>query len=108
MKISPQLDLFLLGSLGGDGGDLLLPQLEEQLKEQLDEQLAELLEEQLKEQLDDEDVLQKRRVFSRGIDGEIGTILYLTHALVMLRGRITENQFSTRLVPARRSARRSA
>ena len=95
LKISPQLDSFPLGSLGGDGGDLFFLQLEKQLEEQLNEQLAELLEEQLEEQLDDEDVLQKRRVFSRSIDGEIGTILYLTHALVMLRGRITEDQFLT-------------
>ena len=41
---------------------------------------------QLEEQLDDKDILQRRKVFSRGIDNEIRTIVHLTQALVMLRG----------------------
>ena len=49
------------------------------------------LEDQLKVQLDDEDSLQRRKVFSRGIGELTGTILHLTHAFVMLRGLVTED-----------------
>ena len=38
--------------------------------------------EQLKEQLDNEEGLQRRKVFSRGIGELIGTVQHLTHALV--------------------------
>ena len=72
LGLLPELDLCLdeeLGLVLGELGD-------EQLEEQLDkEQLAKLLKEQTEEQLGDEDILQKRNVFSSGIDGVIGTLL---------------------------------
>ena len=65
--------------------------LDELLDEKLEEQLKDQLGDQLEVQLDDEDNLQRRKVFSRGLGELTRKILYLTHVLVMLRGRITED-----------------
>ena len=53
-----------------------------------------------------DDRLQGKDVFSEVLDDSIRTVLHLTLPLVMLRGRITEVQVLTRLVPAQRSCRR--